>query len=333
MAEIVYPREHPNFSRGLATVELSGLGPKTSGKVRDMWEVEDKIVIATTDRISAYDRSVGTIPGKGEVLNLLSAFWFEQTQDIIPNHALAVPHPNILIARKAQETLPVEVVLRKYMAKSSTSTSVFDNYMTQKRRNIYGIDFPEGLVANQEFPMGTIITPTTKADQGHDEELTSEQAKKIVDSRLGKGMWNKTRDAAMAIFERGTEVYAQSGLILADTKYEFGIDEKGELMLIDEVHTPDSSRLWLASSYAERFAEAENPETFDKEILRRWLVEPKQKKKFREGGLPIIPDSLIQKMVDAYRVPYEMVTHHPLPTSTTNSEEIQEKVQQALSNI
>ncbi len=327
MLEQNFQHEHPNFSRGLTSVEIPELGPKITGKVRDMWEVGNIRVLATTDRQSAFDRVVGTIPGKGEVLNLLSKFWFDQTQDIIPNHVLEVPHPNILIARKAHETLPVEVILRRYMAKSSTSTSIYDNYMRQGRRTIYGEDFPDGLTTNQEFPMGVIITPTTKAEQGHDEELTNDQAKLIVDGRLGEGMWNKTRDAALAIFEKGTDIYAKSGLILVDTKYEFGVDEDGSLMLIDEVHTPDSSRLWLTSTYEERFAKGENPETFDKEILRRWLSE----KGFNgEGTLPILPDAVINQMTEAYRVPYEMVTGQALSKSSTNNESIRERVLQAL---
>ena len=140
---------NPNFSRGLTTVDLSEFGPTTRGKVRDICTLDDgRLIIATTDRVSAFDRVVGTIPGKGEVLNTLSAYWFERTADIIPNHVLAVPHPNVLIARRASRTLPVEVIVRRFMAKSSTSTSVYDNYVGKGRRTIYGIEFPDGLAAN-----------------------------------------------------------------------------------------------------------------------------------------------------------------------------------------
>ena len=161
-----------NFSRGLMSVEIPKLGAPIKGKVRDCWVINkdgvDYRIMVTTDRQSAYDRLICTVPGKGQVLNLLSAFWFDLTKDIVPNHVVEVPHPNVLIAKEAKDTLPVEIVLRRYMAKSSTSTSVYHNYFDLGRREIYGIKFPDGLQSNQEFPMGTILTPTTKAESGHD---------------------------------------------------------------------------------------------------------------------------------------------------------------------
>lgn len=183
------PRE--NFSRGLLQVEIPELGIPIKGKVRDNWIVRkgnsEFRLMVTTDRQSAYDRFICTVPGKGQVLNLLSAYWFELTSDIVPNHLVAVPHPNVLVARQAQATLPVEIVLRRYMAKSSTTTSLYHNYTDRGRREIYGIEFPEGLQPNQELPMGTILTPTTKAEAGHDQELTDTQACDIVDGKLGDG--------------------------------------------------------------------------------------------------------------------------------------------------
>lgn len=311
-----------NFSAGLLTVEdLPGFGPSTSrGKVRDIWVVDTKHgqvrVMVTTDRTSAYDRLVCTVPGKGQVLNKLSEFWFDQTKDIVPNHLLSVPHPNVMIAREAEAMLPVEVVLRRYMAKSSTSTSVYHNYIEGGRRRIYGIDFPEGLRANQEFPMGTILTPTTKAETGHDLELVDEQAQEIVDSKLGEGTWRKTKTAALAVFERAYAYHKEHGLILVDTKYEFGVDADGRIMLIDEIHTPDSSRFWLASSYEERMGKGENPESFDKEILRRWLADQGFK---GEGRVPEVDPAIIQKMSEAYQEPYQMVTGQGLPARDTDS--------------
>lgn len=312
-----------NFSAGLLTVEdLPGFGPPTSrGKVRDIWVVEHPKhgsvrVMITTDRTSAYDRLICTVPGKGQVLNGLSAYWFEQTADIIPNHLWAVPHPNVTIAREAQAMLPVEVVLRRYMAKSATSTSIYHNYAETGRRKIYGIEFPEGLRANQEFPMGTILTPTTKAETGHDLELTDAQAAEIVDAKLGKGTWKKTKTAALAVFERAYAYHKEHGLILVDTKYEFGIGAGGRIMLIDEIHTPDSSRFWLAASYEEKMERGENPESFDKEILRRWLADQGFK---GEGRVPEVDPVVIQKMSEAYREPYRMVTDRELPDRDTDS--------------
>lgn len=312
-----------NFSKGLLEIkELPDFGPRTiQGKVRDIWVVEHPKygrvrVMITTDRTSAYDRLICTVPGKGQVLNKLSEFWFSQTADIVPNHLLAVPHPNVIIAREAEAMLPVEVVLRRYMAKSSTSTSVYHNYIEGGRREIYGIDFPDNLVANQEFPMGTILTPTTKAETGHDLELTDTRAAEIVDSKLGKGAWAKTKAAALAVFERAYVYHQKHGLILVDTKYEFGVGADGQIMLIDEIHTPDSSRFWLAASYEERIVKGENPESFDKEILRRWLAD----QGFRgEGRVPEVDPAVIQKMSEAYQEPYRMITGQGLPARDTDS--------------
>jgi phosphoribosylaminoimidazole-succinocarboxamide synthase len=298
-----------NFSNGLMNVEIPELGAPIKGKVRDCWVINkggvDYRAMVTTDRQSAFDRLICTIPGKGQVLNMLSAYWFDKTKDAIANHMVEVPHPNVLIARQAKETFPVEIVLRRYMAKSSTSTSVYHNYVDQGRREIYGIKFPEGLKPNQEFPIGTVLTPTTKAESGHDQELTDEQAFEIVDSKLGSGAWNKAKTAAHKIFERGREHYMDHGLVLVDTKYEFGIDSAGNLMLIDEVHTPDSSRLWLAETYRDKFEKGLTPDTFDKDILRRWLAE----KNFKGDGLvPEVDTAIIDAMISAYAVPYNMVT-------------------------
>jgi len=312
-----------NFNQGLLEIkELPNSGPRTTrGKVRDIWVVDNQKygqvrVMITTDRTSAYDRLICTVPGKGQVLNKLSEFWFNQTADIVPNHLLAVPHPNVMIARQAQAILPVEVVLRRYMARSSTSTSVYHNYVEGGRRKIYGIDFPDGLKANQEFPMGTILTPTTKAESGHDLELTDEQAQEIVDGKLGKGTWRKTKKAALAVFERAYTYHKERGLILVDTKYEFGIDADGQIMLIDEIHTPDSSRFWLAASYEERIRKGENPESFDKEILRRWLAD----QGFRgEGRVPQVDPVVIQKMSEAYQKPYLMIIGQGLPARETDN--------------
>jgi phosphoribosylaminoimidazole-succinocarboxamide synthase len=298
-----------NFSKGLMSVEIPELGSPIKGKVRDCWIINkngiDYRAMVTTDRQSAFDRLICTVPGKGQVLNMLSAYWFDKTREIVANHMVEVPHPNVLIARQAKETFPVEVVLRRYMAKSSTTTSIYHNYTDKERREIYGIKFPDGLKPNQEFPMGTVLTPTTKAESGHDQELADEQALEIVDSKLGNGTWDKVKVAAHRIFENGSRHYMDKGLILVDTKYEFGIDSLGNLMLIDEVHTPDSSRLWLAETYGDKFKSGQTPDTFDKDILRRWLVE----KGFKgEGLVPKVDTAIVDAMIEAYAVPYRMVT-------------------------
>lgn len=323
------PRQ--NFARGLYEAEIPELDSPKKGKVRDSWIIGDKRIMVTTDRQSAFDQVVSLTPGKGQVLNLFSAFWFEQTKDIIPNQMIAIPHPNVIVAKQAEKTLPVEVVLRRYMARSSTSTSIYHNYAERGRREIYGLKFPEGLQPNQEFPMGTILTPTTKAETGHDQELTDEQALEIVDSKLGDGTWKKTKAAAYNIFEQSRAHCMEKGLILVDTKYEFGLDKDGVLMLIDEVNTPDSSRFWKADSYEERFRKGETPETFDKEILRRWLAE----NGFTgEGQVPVIDPEIIDQMASAYRVPYEMITGKVLShdSQTSNPDSIRKAILEYLNN-
>lgn len=318
------PRE--NFATGLHHVDIPELGPAIRGKVRDSWILPGTPslrAMVTTDRQSAYDRMICTIPGKGQVLNLTSVFWFDHTKDIVPNHIVDVPHPNVSIVRQAVATLPVEVVLRRFMAKSATTTSVYHNYADRGRRKIYGINFDDGLLPNQELPMGTIVTPTTKAEHGHDEELTDEQARRTVDDKLGGGTWDKASDAALEIFERGRARALSAGLILVDTKYEFGIDDQGELMLIDEVHTPDSSRFWLADTYLEKFEAGQTPDTFDKEILRKWLAE----KGFKgEGEVPVVDESVKRAMAEAYAVPYNLITMRDLPTPTSDPQAIRDAI-------
>lgn len=317
-----------NFAGGLLGLEIPELGPKKQGKVRDIWEVGDSLVMVTTDRQSAFDRMICTTPDKGQVLNLLSAFWFGQTCDIAPNHLEAIPHPDVCIAKKAHARLPVEIVWRRHMARSSTTTSVYHNY-EQGRRTIYGLDFPDGLKPNQEFPMGSILTPTTKAETGHDQELTDQEAGEIVDHQLGQGMWERVKSFTSRVFERSRAYHLQHGLIMADTKYECGVDKNGQPMLIDEIHTPDSSRFWLAKTYSERFAQGADPEAFDKDILRRWLVA----QGFRgEGSVPVVPPEVREKMAKAYKTPYRMITGKDLPDVDSSPKAIQSAILEYLKN-
>lgn len=303
-----------NFSQGLSGVEIPELGSKIEGKVRDNWIVDDERIMVTTDRLSAYDRLICTIPKKGQVLNQLSGFWFEKTKSIIPNHLVATPHPNVMIAKQAEVTIPIEVVFRRYMAKSATSTSIYHNYFDQGRRFIYGIEFPKGLIPNCEFPIGTILTPTTKASFGHDLELTEAEAQEIADNVGSNGIWDQIKAKGKQLFDFAYDYHLNCGLILADTKFEFGLDSCGRLMLIDELFTPDSSRLWKADSYKKRIAQGFEPEIFDKDIVRKYLAD----KGFTgEGEIPTIPLEIINQTSLAYQVPYQMITRQKLESANS----------------
>jgi len=224
-------------------VELSGLGPRYSGKVRDFWKVDGRRVLVTTDRLSAFDRILTAVPYKGQVLNQLSAFWFEQVQDIVGNHVIDVPDPNVTVAHEC-EPFPVEVVVRGYIS-GVTTTALWYRYSLGER-HIYGYDFPEGMTKNQALPE-PIITPTTKGREGeHDERITC--AEVLERGLLDEETWEKVQAAALAVFKRGQEIALRGGLILIDTKYELGRAPDGRMVLIDEVHTPDSSRFWVAES-------------------------------------------------------------------------------------
>ncbi len=245
------------------------LPDRRDGKVRHSWACgPEQRLIVTTDRLSAFDRVLAGVPYKGQVLNQLSAWWFERTADIIANHVIGLPDPNALLARAARP-LPVEVVVRGHIT-GVTDTSIWGMY-ADGQRTMYGYEFPDGLRKNTPLP-DHIVTPTTKAhDGGHDEPLSC--AEVVERGLLPTELWDRVTAAALALFGRGVELGAEAGLILADTKYEFGLaggdDHDGELILIDEVHTPDSSRWWVAESYEARLAEGEEPESLDKEVVRR----------------------------------------------------------------
>ncbi|MBI1280399.1 MAG: phosphoribosylaminoimidazolesuccinocarboxamide synthase [Anaerolineaceae bacterium] len=279
----------------LTEVNLTGFGEKISGKVRDIYANGDQRILITTDRVSAFDRVLGAIPFKGQVLNQLSAWWFEQTKDIIPNHVIAVPDPNVTIGQEA-ESLPVEVVVRGYIT-GVTSTSLWTLYQ-QGERNPYGVPLPEGLRKNDPLPH-PVITPTTKATGGaHDERLTRDEIVKggLVDEAL----WQQVETAAIAIFQRGQAVAKKASLVLVDTKYEFGLID-GKLALIDEIHTPDSSRYWVEGAFG---ADGE-PESFDKEFLRRWFIQQGYK---GEGMPPTMPDEFIAQVALRYIAAFEKLT-------------------------
>jgi phosphoribosylaminoimidazole-succinocarboxamide synthase len=281
------------------TVDLP-LPGKQQGKVRDIWVVGDKRVIVTTDRQSAFDRVVGTVPYKGQVLTRLAQWWFERTADIVPNHVLDVPDPNVIVARDAK-VWPVEMVIRGYIT-GVTKTALWHNY-AQGKRTLYGIDFPDGLRKNERLPE-PVITPTSKAESGaHDEMLTRDAI--LAGGLVPPDVYAAMEDATRRLFARGQELAAERGLILVDTKYEFG-DVGGQLTLVDEIHTVDSSRFWMLDSYAARFAAGEEPQTFDKEFLRRWYVDTAGYR--GDGDPPPMPRELAERMSRLYIEAFERLT-------------------------
>jgi phosphoribosylaminoimidazole-succinocarboxamide synthase len=281
-------------------VELPQLGARQSGKVRDFFPIDGRRVLVTTDRLSAFDRILTAIPFKGQVLNQLSAFWFARTQDIVANHVIDVPDPNVTVAYEC-EPFPVEVVVRGYIT-GVTQTALWYRYSLGER-HIYGYDFPEGMSKNDPL-LQPIITPTTKGREGeHDERITC--AEVTERGLLDADTWQHIQAAALSVFQRGQEIARQGGLILVDTKYEFGRGPDGQIMLIDEVHTPDSSRFWVAETYQERIAEGMEPENSDKEFLRLWYAE----RGYRgDGEPPAATEELIAQVSQRYIACYEKLS-------------------------
>jgi phosphoribosylaminoimidazole-succinocarboxamide synthase len=272
-------------------------GSYQQGKVRDMYLLEGKRILVTTDRQSAFDHVLGTIPLKGQVLNRIAEFWFERTRDIVANHVIAVPDGNITVAEELQ-MIPVEIVVRRYLT-GSTDTSVWTHY-DRGVRNFCGIDLEDGMVKNQPFD-GPIITPSTKADD-HDESVSRQQI--LERGLVEENTWEQIEEIALALFARGTEVAAQQGLILVDTKYEMGINSEGAIAVADEIHTPDSSRYWIAESYERRHAAGEEPESLDKEFLRLWLRD----KGISDDNVPELDDEIRIQVAERYIDLYERVT-------------------------
>jgi phosphoribosylaminoimidazole-succinocarboxamide synthase len=256
-----------HMDRVLADGFIAELPGHSRGKVRDSYDLPDgRRIMVATDRQSAFDQVLAAVPFKGQVLNQTARFWFEATRHLCPNHIIDYPDPNVVVCRRVA-MLPVEIVVRDYLT-GSTGTSVWTLYR-DGARDIYGHRFPDGMRKNQPLA-GTIITPTTKAGPGdHDRPIT---AREIVDQGLlTPQVWETVEAYALAVFAHGKRIAADNGLILVDTKYEFGMDEDGRIVLADEIHTPDSSRFWRADSYAGRFARGEEPEALDKEFLRLWI--------------------------------------------------------------
>lgn len=288
------------FPQALSKTNLP-LAGKQTGKVRDWYDLQNgQRLIITTDRLSAFDRVLANVPYKGQVLNQLSAWWFEQTKNIIPNHLISIPDPNAAIVQKVNP-IQVEAIVRGYIT-GVTSTALWHRYSLGER-NIYGYDFPDGLRKNQKLPE-PIITPTTKGSEtGHDELLTC--AEVIEKNILDEKTWNQIQAASLAIFKHGQKLASKAELILVDTKYEFGLTDDGEILLIDEVHTPDSSRFWKANSYQKLFDEGKEQENFDKEFIRIAYAE---KGYLGDGEVPAMPDDLWTSASRRYIAIYEMLT-------------------------
>jgi Phosphoribosylaminoimidazolesuccinocarboxamide (SAICAR) synthase len=292
------------------------------GKVRENYDLADgsRIIIAT-DRLSAFDRILTSIPDKGHVLTQTARYWFEATKDICPNHVIAYPDPNVVIGKRL-DILPVEIVVRGYLA-GTTGTSLLTLYK-KGERTMYGLDLPDGMKDNQVLPH-PVITPTSKAfDGGHDEPLTP--ADIVEKGLLTKEQWEQVSNYALALFKRGQELAAKRGLILVDTKYEFGTDENGRILLADEIHTPDSSRYWIADSYDAAFQAGSRPKSFDKDFIRAWVVERCDPYK---DDIPAIPQELVEETAAVYRTAYETITGERFVPDTTG-ETVLERVRNNL---
>lgn len=280
------------------------------GKVRDCYDLpDDTRILISSDRISAFDRVLAVIPFKGQVLTQMARYWFDHTTDICPNHVIGYPDPNVVIGRHVT-ILPVEIVVRGYLA-GTTSTSILTQYRAGTRQ-MYGHTLPDGLRDNQVLPT-PIITPTSKAfDGGHDEPLTAAQ---IIDQQLlTAAHWDQVSAYALALFARGQAMAAERGLILVDTKYEFGLDAQGQILLADEIHTPDSSRYWIASGYDTAFASGTRPPSFDKDVIRSWVVARCDPYK---DAIPVIPPAMIEATSRAYIEAFEAITgQHFVPDLT-----------------
>ena len=287
----------------LTETSLSG-GTKRTGKVRDQYNFGDKVVLITTDRQSAFDRVLASIPFKGQVLNLTSAWWFEQTKHIIPNQVISVPDPNVTLAKNC-DVFPIEFVVRGYIT-GSTSTSLWTVY-NRGDRKYCGNDLPEDLVKNQKLT-ANMLTPTTK-EEHHDRPIAPDEI--VSEGWMMQEDWNYCSERALELFAFGQKKAAENGMILVDTKYEMGRDSSGKIMLIDEIHTPDSSRYWIAKTYGERMAAGQEPQNIDKEFLRLWFVDNCDP--YNDETLPEAPEELVAELSSRYIYLYETITSRLFP--------------------
>ena len=296
-------RINPEIKNTLINTELKN-GNKRTGKVRDQYVFDDKIILITTDRQSAFDRVLASIPFKGQVLNLASAWWFEKTKHIIPNQVLKIPDPNVTLAKKCT-VFPIEFVVRGYIT-GSTSTSLWTVY-NKGDREYCGNILPEGLKKNQKLS-SNMLTPTTK-EEHHDRPIAPPEI--VSEGWMTQEDWDYCSQKALDLFAFGQEKAAENGMILVDTKYEMGKDPDGNIVLIDEIHTPDSSRYWISKTYDERFSSGQEPQNIDKEFLRLWFVDNCDP--YNDETLPDAPEDLVVELSSRYIFLYETITGNNFP--------------------
>lgn len=284
----------------LNKTDFPNLGKKYEGKVRDNYTKDDRRIIIVTDRLSAFDRVITKIPFKGQVLNQMATFWFEKTKDIVGNHMLESPDPNAIVVKECTP-LPVEMVVRGYIT-GVTTTSAWYNY-EKGVRNFCGNQLPEGLRKNEKF-QEPILTPSTKAEKGdHDESVSREKI--LENGIISPEDFDYMADVSFRLYKRGVDIAKKQGIILVDTKYEFGRTKEGDIVLIDEIHTPDSSRFWFEDEYEQRFEKGEKQKKIDKEYVREWLAQ----KGFRgDGPIPEISDDVRVEAAQKYIHAYELIT-------------------------
>ena len=286
------------------TVTDLGTTSKKTGKVRDQYDLGKDLALITTDRQSAFDRVLAAIPFKGQVLNLASAWWFEETKHIIDNHVIKVADPNVILAKKCK-VFPIEFVVRGFIT-GSTSTSLWTVY-NNGDREYCGNVLPEGLKKNQKLKEN-MLTPTTK-EEDHDRPISPGAI--VSENWMTQKDWDFCSVKALELFEFGQKKAAENGMILVDTKYEMGKDEDGNILLIDEIHTPDSSRYWIADSYEDRTSEGKEPQNIDKEFLRLWFVDNCDP--YNDKELPSAPDELVIELSSRYIYLYETITGSVFP--------------------
>ncbi len=279
-------------------------GKKKTGKVRDQYDIENKIILITTDRQSAFDRVLASILFKGQVLNQTSAWWFKKTEHIVPNHLIEMPDPNVIIAKKCK-VIPIEFVVRGYIT-GSTSTSLWTVYKNGDREYCGNI-LPEGLKKNQKLD-DNMLTPTTK-EEHHDRPISPKDI--VKEGWMTQGEWAYCSKIALDLFSFGQRVAAEHGMILVDTKYEMGIDSSGNILLIDEIHTPDSSRYWIQNTYDQKITSGLEPENIDKEFLRLWFVDNCDP--YNDDELPRAPEELVVELSNRYIYLYETITGESFP--------------------
>jgi phosphoribosylaminoimidazole-succinocarboxamide synthase len=281
---------HAQLPHTLREADFPALGQLYRGKVRDNYSRGDRIVMITTDRLSAFDRVLTTVPFKGELLNRLTTFWFEKTKEVAPNHILDVPDPSVLVVRKLQP-LAVEMVVRGYI-----TGSLWRDYEKGKGARAYGIDLPAGLRRDEKFD-AALLTPSTKEEVGkHDEPISPREL--VARGTITQKQWDAMARMALDLFAAGQSWARTRGLILVDTKYEFGVDATGKIWVIDEIHTPDSSRYWIADGSEQRFARGEDQKMLDKEFFRQWLI--RERGYQGDGPLPQIPDEVRAELAGKY---------------------------------